>query len=274
MDKSYDSISEVKTATGAPELQRIVTKARPNDVLMVSSDKWMSKHPMDFHLGSKVVRSVNFFTAESSVKLNKLNVTGFFNPLLAGGVASLPGADKEAVSIKSIIPTASIIRHEGATLGALQQAESANVIHLSMHGQFNPEDATQSKLFFAGAKFDGSVGDSKALYAADMSKVAALSNRDLIFAAACQTGLSAADRSNENELIGMLRPLTANRNRNVILSLWSVSDEVAGEFVQAFYQRLAATQEITTSFHFAQDQIKAKHPHPFYWAAFYLSQAK
>ena len=274
MEKSYDNISDVKDAKAVPDLQKVVSKSNSKDALLVSSDKWMTKHPMDFHLGSRVIRSVNFFTADPATKLSKLNVAGFFNPSLAGGVGSLAGADLEARKIKAILPSAKIVQHANATIDALQQAESANVIHLSMHGQFNPDDATQSKLFFAGAKFDGSVGDSKALYAADMSKVAALSNRDLIFAAACQTGLSAADRSNENELIGILRPLTANRNRNVILSLWSVSDEVTGEFVDAFYQKLAATQEITTSFHFAQDQIKAKHPHPFYWAAFYLSQAK
>jgi CHAT domain-containing protein len=55
--------------------------------------------------------------------------------------------------------------------------------------------------------------------------------------------------------------------------LWNVSDQATGEFVKAFYQKLAATQDVTLSFHHAQDQLRAKYPHPYYWAAFYLSQA-
>lgn len=282
LEKSYaeitdDNISKQAEVARSPELRALlgtVGRSFNGEKLLVSPDKWMAKHPMDFHLGVKVVRSVNFFTAENTGKLNKLSVTGFFNPALVGGEGSLAGADQEALSIKSILPSATIVRHENANKAALQNAGSANVIHLSMHGSFNAQDAKQSKLLFAGSKYDGSTGDSYALYASDMAGIEALRNRDLIFAAACQTGLSAADRSNENELVGMLRPLTANRNRNVILSLWSVNDKVTGEFVQSFYQQLAATQDVTVSFHSAQDAIKAKYPHPFFWSAFYLSQSK
>lgn len=268
MEKSYAAISETQKVTASPTLQTLKSRLRLADTLTVSPDKWVSTHPLDFHLQARTVRSVNFFTSGASGKLGQLAVAGFFNPTL-----DLKGADAEADTIKALMPQASIIRREAARKSALASASAANIIHLSMHGNFNDSDPTLSKLVFAGAANDDSTGDPNALYATEMATVPTLRNRDLVFAAACQTGLQAADRTNTSELTGILRPLTANRNKNLILSLWNVSDQATGEFVKAFYQRLAATQDVKDAFHHAQDQLRAKYPHPYYWAAFYLSQA-
>jgi len=142
-----------------------------------------------------------------------------------------------------------------------------------MHGAFNSADPMNSKLYFAGAQKGLGTADPNALYAKDMAKYAALRDRDLIFAAACQTGLSGSDQSNERELMGILRPLTANRNKNIILSLWKVDDAATKDFVTSFYTRLAATKDVAESFHGARDEVRAKYVHPYYWAAFYLSQS-
>jgi CHAT domain-containing protein len=237
--------------------------------LTISPDKWLATHPLDFHLQAKTVRSVNFFTSSAAIKLDRLDVAGFFNPTL-----DLSGADAEADVMAALLPGANIIRREAASKTALGSVAGANVIHLSMHGAFNEADPTQSKLVFAGAANDDRIGDPNALYATEMAQVAALRNRDLVFAAACQTGLQAADRTNISELTGILRPLTANRNKNLILSLWNVSDRATAEFVQTFYQRLAGTRDVKDAFHHAQDHLRAQNPNPYYWAAFYLSQAK
>ncbi len=268
MEQSYDAISNTKAVSASPAFQKLKTRLQLAGNLTVSPDKWVATHPLDFHLQSKVVRSVNFFTSGASSKLDGIRVAGFFNPTL-----DLAGADREADVIRALIPSAGIVRRESARKSALNDVASANVIHLSMHGYFNAADPTLSKLLFAGSARDASSADPSALYATEMALVPALRNRDLVFAAACQTGLLAADRTNSSELTGILRPLTANRNKNIILSLWNVSDQATGEFVQAFYQKLAATQDVTVSFHYAQDQLRAKYPHPYYWAAFYLSQA-
>ncbi len=265
---SYEAISNNKTPSISPAFQKLKSNFQLAGNITVSPDKWVAAHPLDFHLQSQLVRSVNFFTSGESNRLDRIWVAGFFNPTL-----DLAGADGEAEVIQAMIPSASIVRREAARKSALGEAAGSNVIHLSMHGNFNAADPTLSKLVFAGAKNDDSTTDPDALYATEMASVPALRNRDLVFAAACQTGLAAADRTNSNELIGILRPLTANRNKNIILSLWNVSDQATGEFVKAFYQKLATTLDVTVSFHHAQDQLRAQYPHPYYWAAFYLSQA-
>lgn len=236
---------------------------------IASPDKWLSKHPLDFHLDARITRSVNLFTATGDGRLSSLRVGGFFNPTL-----DLIGAEQEADALLVAFPSAQVFRREAAQLSALHSVTSLSVIHLAMHGAFNAGEPRDSKLYFAGARRGLSSNDTNALYVRDMSKYAALRDRDLIFAAACQTGLSAADQINENELMGILRPLTANRNKNIILSLWKVDDTATKDFVSVFYQRLASTKDVVESFHFAQDMIRARYKQPYYWAAFYLAQAR
>jgi CHAT domain-containing protein len=142
-----------------------------------------------------------------------------------------------------------------------------------MHGSFDPQSPLRSKLYFAGSHLDLRVDDPKALYAEDMAKFDALRDRDLIFAAACQTGIVASDKNNEGELIGILRPLTANRNKNIILSLWNVDDLATRDFVEAFYKSLFQSKDVRASFLKAQDAVRQKYKLPRYWAAFYLSQS-
>ncbi|QRM18186.1 CHAT domain-containing protein [Dechloromonas sp. TW-R-39-2] len=272
LNRSYDQISQNKDKPGdAAAFFRKISSTNPMpERLTVSPDKWVLRHPIDFHLGAKVTRSVNFFTTGDARQLRDIRVSGFFNPTL-----DLQGAEQEAEAIRQYVPSAQVFKREAANLQALQSASDATVVHLSMHGQFNADDPKDSRLAFNGAIRGRSVTtDPNSLYARDMHKYAALKGRDLVFAAACQAGLSAADQANENELMGILRPLTANRNRNIILSLWNVDDIATRDFVAAFYQQLAQTHDIVTAFHHAQDEVRKKYPHPYYWASFYLAQAR
>jgi len=93
----------------------------------------------------------------------------------------------------------------------------------------------------------------------------------LIFAAACQTGITSVSQDNASELIGMLRPLTLYKNKNVILSLWQVDDTATTFFVEVFYSELKKQKNYTKAFLAARKRTKEEYPRPFYWAAFYLS---
>lgn len=234
----------------------------------VSVDKWLSRHPLEMHLNAKVSRTLNFFTLSEPTRLNKLSVAGFFDPL-----GDLAGARAEAEVIETVVPGSLVRKGAQASVAELRNARSASVVHLSMHGFFDEQNPNNSKLAFAGARKDGKPGDPNALYAKDMVAVDALRNRDLVFAAACKSGVVASDSANQNELMGILRPLTANRNRNVILSLWNVNDASAKDFVEAFYRSLGSTLNVDEAFFAAQAQVREKYRDPYHWAAFYLSKA-
>jgi len=249
-------------------LQRLAKKLVLSKQLTISPDKWIARHPLNFHLGTESVRSVSLFTEATAKRIDTINLLGFFNPTL-----DLSGAEQEADAIISKVPNAQIYKREAAQISQLNKEKDANIIHLSMHGGFNSKDPKNSKLYFAGAKRGMATDDPNALYAKDMGQYAILQDRQLIFAAACETGKISADQSNENELMGILRPLTANRNKNIILSLWKVDDQATKDFVAWFYQDLAQTHIVSTAFLSAQARVKSKYPNPYYWAAFYLSQA-
>jgi CHAT domain len=271
LNASYGKVSDYRlVASNTPSFFKTLEKDGAfQKTLVISPDKWIAQHPLDLYMNAQVVRTVNFFTANDSNQIANLNALGFMNPTL-----DLKGADAEADVLKAIVPGAQIFRREHAKLSSLKGDSKASIVHLSMHGMFDSNDPKNSKLFFAGSQHRTPIAnDVNALYARDMGRYSVLRERDLIFAAACQTGLSAADRVNENELMGILRPLTAARNRNIILSLWNVDDEATKEFVSAFYQNLSLTKHVADSFHFAQAAVKAKYPQPYFWAAFYLSQS-
>ena len=270
LDVSYAKVSTNQLAAGdSPAFFKSLERDGAfQKTLTVSPDKWMSKHPLDLYMNAQIVRAVNFFTVSDANQIANLNAIGFFNPTL-----DLDGADAEASVLKANVPSAQIFQRALAKISALQGEASVSIVHLSMHGAFDSNEPKNSKLFFAGSQRGLGADDVNALYAKDMGRYGVLRNRDLIFAAACQTGLSAADRVNTNELMGILRPLTAARNRNIILSLWNVDDQATQEFVAAFYEKLSTTKHVAHSFHHAQAAVKAKYPQPYYWAAFYLSQS-
>ena len=276
LNDAYLKVSDGKlgVAPPVPFFQNLRREARFPTTLRVSPDKWMAKHPLDYHLGTNITRAVNLFTANESDSIQSISVGGFFNPTTNG--KPLPGSEQEAAVIKGIFPASQLYVRDAANISTLKSMAMPTVLHLSMHGQFNPENPRSSRLAFAGAIAGKGVvvDDPNSLYAKDMASYSVLRDRDLIFAAACQTGLSAADQANENELTGILRPLTANRNKNIILSLWKVDDEATRDFVSAFYQRLSATRDVRVSFHHAQSEVRDKYKLPYYWAAFYLSQTR
>ena len=269
LDSSLNAISKRRfTGNSSGFLNDLSKKFKLPKLVTVSPDKWLSRHPLNFHLNTKSVRSVNLFTTGEVNTLDKLDVVGFFNPTM-----DLAGAEQEADAILFSIPSANVFKRDSAKLSKLDQIEEANIVHFSMHGGFNSDDPQYSKLYFSGSERGLSKNDPNALYAKDMGNYAILQNRDLIFAAACETGKISADQSNESELMGILRPLTANRNKNIILSLWKVDDQATKDFVAWFYQDLNKSHIVSEAFLSAQLKVQNKYKDPYYWAAFYLSQA-
>lgn len=266
LDASYQAISANKPANKVKFIEAFANELTGVDNPFVITDKWVSKHPIEYHLSGNYVRTVNLFTYTNPKSLERLDVTGFFNPTL-----DLSGSDEEAASVAKYFPQSKLFVREQATKTNLTTAQAANVLHLSMHGAYNPDNPRYSKLYLHGAQRGLSLNDPNALYANEMGNYALLKDRDLIFAAACQTGLISSDSTNQSELVGILRPLTANRNHSVILSLWKVDDAATRHFVDVFYQSLSVTKRVQEAFQAAKRSTMNQYPSPYYWSAFYLS---
>ena len=58
--------------------------------------------------------------------------------------------------------------------------------------------------------------------------------------------------------------------RSVVVSLWEVASKATEEYMARFYRHLQAGKSRTEALSLARQEIKARYPHPFFWAPFIL----
>jgi CHAT domain-containing protein len=54
------------------------------------------------------------------------------------------------------------------------------------------------------------------------------------------------------------------------MSLWSVDDAATQELMSLFYAEKSRNKDSHAAFRQAQQKLKEKYPHPFYWGAFIM----
>ncbi len=222
------------------------------------------------------------------------------------GFGYLPGTLKEAgivaaklgkysVTVNSITGTDAIEE----SFIALSGADAPSVIHLSTHGFYYPEPASdinreqllapstgetrfrystdpllRSGLLMAGANlaWKGLPGPPDAedgiLTAKEVSNMN-LMRTHLVVLSACQTGQG--DVKGSEGVEGLQRGFKMAGVRYIIMSLWEVPDKETTEFMENFYQKWLDGTDIRDAFRETQSVMSAKYRNePFKWAAFVL----
>ncbi len=188
----------------------------------------------------------------------------FGNPDLGNPEYDLPGAQKEAAEIAQLRPGATLLlRADASKAAAIRQGGKFAYLHFASHGKFNAAQPLQSGLYLAGDKASGASGTLTVddLYSLHL-------NADLVTLSACETALGHID--NGDDVIGLTRGFFYAGVASVISSLWAVDDTATYEMMTRFYRELSAGSKAEALLK-AQRAVKAKYPHPFYWAAFQLA---
>lgn len=95
-----------------------------------------------------------------------------------------------------------------------------------------------------------------------------LSNTDMVVLSACQTGQGNATAEG---LYGLQRAFKKAGVGTMVMTLWSVSDKVATEFMIKFYEALAENNwDKHKAFEQTKSYIRTQHPDPYHWAAFVM----
>ncbi|MBQ8852952.1 MAG: CHAT domain-containing protein [Alistipes sp.] len=95
-----------------------------------------------------------------------------------------------------------------------------------------------------------------------------LSNTDMVVLSACQTGQGNATAEG---LYGLQRAFKKAGVGTMVMTLWSVSDKVAAEFMIKFYESLVENDwDKHKAFEQTKSYIRTQYPDPFYWAAFMM----
>lgn len=138
---------------------------------------------------------------------------------------------------------------------------SSDIIHISCHGGFNPEEPLNSGLFLK----DG-ILTAREIF--DMSI-----KTNLLVLSACQTGLNS--RKPGDDLVGLTRAFLYAGARSLIVSLWSVETKSTFEYMKNLYKELKegknkaeALQKIQIEF--INGKYGDTYSHPYFWAPFTL----
>ena len=95
-----------------------------------------------------------------------------------------------------------------------------------------------------------------------------LSNTDMVVLSACQSGQGNATVEG---LYGLQRAFKKAGVGTIVMTLWSVSDKVATEFMIQFYESLAKNDcDKHKAFEQTKSYIRTQRPDPYHWAAFVM----
>ena len=92
---------------------------------------------------------------------------------------------------------------------------------------------------------------------------------DLVTLSACETGLGKV--LNGDDVLGLTRGFLYAGTSNVAASHWPVDDLATAELMKRFYQNLLKGVPKRDALRQAQIETRRQFPHPFYWAAFFLT---
>lgn len=96
-----------------------------------------------------------------------------------------------------------------------------------------------------------------------------LSKTELVVLSACETGLG--DIQGNEGVYGLQRAFKIAGAKYLVMSLWQVPDFQTQELMTVFYQKwLTENMPIPDAFQAAQQLMRKKYEHPYFWAGFVL----
>ena len=175
----------------------------------------------------------------------------------SGSLPKLPGADREVDAISRLFPPSRVVvvRGEGAREERVRaMAPGFDVIHLATHGVVRDDEPFESWLLLSGGNGEsgptgagptspGEEPASDGRWTAREIAAEKLTAR-LVVLSACNTGLG---KVTGDGVIGLSRAFLVAGVPTLVVSLWRVSDVVAGFQMEAFYKALRAGKGSTSA---------------------------
>ena len=185
------------------------------------------------------------------------------NPDLGNARLDLPASEREALQIAALAPSSRVLtRAEASETRFRQLAPGYRYLHVGAHGEFDGDRPLASRLVLAADKDNDGSLKVEELFGLRLEA-------DLVTLSACETGLAKA--LNGDDLVGLTRGFLYAGASNIVASLWEVEDRTTAELMASFYTALKAGGSKKAALQQAQSALRARHPEPMFWAAFYLT---
>jgi CHAT domain-containing protein/Tfp pilus assembly protein PilF len=220
------------------------------------------------------------------------------NTPFAFGISDLPGTQLEVEVLDRLLKKKQWVSNtylaEEANEKVVKSVDSPRLLHIATHGYFmtdlpvadngraygihlqniSANPLLRAGLLLAGAErsihqknptdWQAEDGILTAYEAMNLQ----LNGTELVVLSACETGLG--DIKNGEGVYGLQRSFLVAGAQNVLMSLWSVSDNSTAELMQYFYQYWLSGQNKHVALRNAQLAIKEQRPDPYYWGGFVL----
>lgn len=181
----------------------------------------------------------------------------------AEGLPLLQYADKSAEDVARLYNTLALTDNAATETVFRARAPNSNVVFIAAHGKLNTLTPLFSKIVLAPDKSNDGVLEVHEVYGLDLKSVS------LVVLSACQTQLG--EHSQGDDIVGLNRAFIYAGTPTVVASLWSVQEKETGELMVAFFKQLRGGMSKAEALQAAQREMRAKYPHPYYWAAFVLT---
>lgn len=189
------------------------------------------------------------------------------------GLNSLPATLTEVEKIQNIFEerglVAKLFLQDEAQEEVVKSSElrKYKYLHFATHGIVDENYPELSQVFLASDDDETHDGD---LFSGEIYNLKI--NADLVTLSACQTGLGKVTKG--EGIMGLSRALLFAGANNLVVSLWSVSDESTSELMIDFYEEIAKNSNIayTEALQKAKQRMikEGKYSSPYYWAPFIL----
>jgi CHAT domain-containing protein len=214
--------------------------------------------------------------------------------------APLPGAQREVRAIAALLREhhwlASARTGTEATETAVKALHAPAVLHIATHGYFLAGAAPSTGGRAAAVVFDSAALEAMPLLRSGLLLAGAgttlrtrsapdsgddglltaqeamdldLDGTDLVVLSACETGRGSV-RAGEG-VYGLQRSFRVAGAHTVLMSLWSVSDDITGRFMEIFYREWLRTGDAHAAVATAQQTVRRAHPDPYSWAPFVVA---
>lgn len=190
----------------------------------------------------------------------------FGDPITPVALSGLSSAQTEVEAIARLFNTTSFINSEATESRVRSQAPTANILHLAVHGEYNPINPLFSTLYLtADDQNDGRL-EVHEIYGLDLTQ-----QTNLVVLSACQTNIG--EQSRGDEIVGLNRAFLYAGTPAVMSSLWDVDDAATALLMEQFYTHLQMGSDSATALQRAQQAVRQnpEFAHPYYWSAFSIT---
>ncbi len=189
-------------------------------------------------------------------------------PVIFEELPALPGTSREVQELKDILSdrgmTPEVLLETSASERSIknQSLTKYKYVHLATHGVVDELNPKESRIFLKSDQKEDGYLYSGEIYNLNL-------NAELVTLSACETGLGKISRG--EGIIGLSRALLYAGANNLMVSLWSVSDESTTGLMVDFYGQMTSDQFGPALRTAKLNMIRGgQYSPPYYWAPFIL----